>query len=332
MLAGSIAFLVIGFAILIYSGDCLVRGALAAAFKANVSPLLVGILIVGFGTSLPEFLIGIQAALAGTPGLAHGNIIGSNIANIWLVLALPAVIFPISTIAPRMRLTALFMLACSAAWIGITLFFGLNALTGVWFLIVLGAYAIVAWFSNPKDHTEDTPEEKKIMSTPAWRMVFLILIGLVGLPLGSKLLVDAGISLAEEIGASKEIVGLTLLAVGSSLPELAAGIAAAVRKQSDVAMGNILGSNIFNILGVGGMVAFLAPQPSLAEAFTSYSNWAMGLAAILITLVVFLRRRVGWLTGAVFLALYVAYIVGLVQGWTFDSMRDYFVSPTSAAL
>ena len=95
MLAGSIAFLVIGFAILIYSGDCLVRGALAAAFKANVSPLLVGILIVGFGTSLPEFLIGVQAALAGTPGLAHGNIIGSNIANIWLVLALPAVIFPI---------------------------------------------------------------------------------------------------------------------------------------------------------------------------------------------------------------------------------------------
>ncbi len=332
MLAGSIAFLVVGFAILIYSGDCLVRGALAAAFKANVSPLLVGILIVGFGTSLPEFLIGIQAALAGTPGLAHGNIIGSNIANIWLVLALPAVIFPISTIAPRMRLTALFMLLCTAAWIGITLYFGLNALTGVWFLIVLGGYAIVAWFSNPKDHTEDTPEEKQIMATPAWRMVFLILIGLVGLPLGSKLLVDAGISLAEEIGASKEIVGLTLLAIGSSLPELAAGVSAAVRKQSDVAMGNILGSNIFNILGVGGMVAFLAPQPSLADAFTGYSNWAMGLAAVLVTLVVFLHRRVGWLTGAVFLALYATYILGLVQGWTLDSIIGEFVAlPGQAA-
>jgi cation:H+ antiporter len=327
MLAGSIAFLVIGFAILIYSGDCLVRGALAAAFKANVSPLLVGILIVGFGTSLPEFLIGIQAAIAGTPGLAHGNIIGSNIANIWLVLALPAVIFPISTVAPRMRLTAFFMLLCTAAWIGVTLFFGLNALTGVWFLIVLGGYAIVAWFSSPTDRTEDTPEEKKIMATPAWRMVILILIGLVGLPLGSKLLVDAGISLAEETGMSKETVGLTLLAFGASLPELGAGIAAAARKQSDIAMGNILGSNIFNILGVGGMVAFLAPQPTLAEAFTGYSNWAMGLAAILITLVIFLRRRVGWLTGAVFLAFYAAYIVGLVQGWTLDSIIGQFIQP-----
>ena len=120
MLAGSIAFLIIGFAILIYSGDCLVRGALAAAFKTNVSPLMVGILIVGFGTSMPEFLIGVQATLAGKPGLAHGNIIGSNIANIWLVLALPAVIFPIATAAPRMRLTSFFMLLVTAAWIGIT--------------------------------------------------------------------------------------------------------------------------------------------------------------------------------------------------------------------
>jgi cation:H+ antiporter len=324
MLAGSIAFLVIGFLILIYSGDCLVRGALAAAFKTNVSPLLVGILIVGFGTSMPEFLIGIQAALAGTPGLAHGNIIGSNIANIWLVLALPAVIFPIATAAPRMRLTAFFMFVATAAWIAITLLYGLDALVGVGFLITLAVYAMISWFINRKDHSEDTPEEKKIMDTPAWRMVMLILIGLVGLPLGSKLLVDAGIALADETGASKEIVGLTLLAVGSSLPELAAGVAAAVRKQSDVAMGNILGSNIFNILGVGGVVAFLAPQPSLAEAFTGYSNWAMGLAAILITLVVFARRRIGWMTGVVFLALYAAYIVGLVQGWTYDSIRGSF--------
>jgi cation:H+ antiporter len=331
MLAGAIAFVVIGFAILIYSGDSLVRGALAAAYKTNVSPLLVGILIVGFGTSLPELLVGIQATLSGNAGLAHGNIIGSNIANIWLVLALPAVIFPIATIAPRMRLTAIFMLLCTAVWIGVTLLYGLNALMGVWFLVVLGGYAIVAWFANRTDRTEDTPEEKKIMATPSWRMVLLILIGLVGLPLGSKLLVDGGISLAEATGMSQEIVGLTLLAVGTSLPELGAGIAAAVRKQSDVAMGNILGANIFNILGVGGTVALLAPQPSLAQAFTGYSNWAMGLAAILITLVVFLRRRVGWLTGAVFLTLYAVYILGLVQNWQFDFINDYFIVPEAPA-
>jgi cation:H+ antiporter len=319
VLAGSIVFLIIGFAILIYSGDCLVRGALAAAYKANVSPLLVGILIVGFGTSMPEFLIGVQATLAQKPGLAHGNIVGSNIANIWLVLALPAVIFPIATAAPRMRLTATFMLLCTAAWIGLTLVFGLTPLIGAAFLFALVAYAAVSWFINREDHSEDTPEEKAIMDTPSWRMVVLIMIGLVGLPLGSKVLIDGGISLAHETGMREEFLGLTLLAVGTSLPELGAGIAAAVRKQSDVAMGNILGSNIFNILGVGGAVAMLAPYQSVARDFTGYSNWAMGLAAIMITVVVFLHRRVGLVTGLIFLALYAIYVTGLIQRWTFDS-------------
>lgn len=320
MLAGAIAFLVIGFAILIYSGDCLVRGALAAAFKANVSPLLVGILIVGFGTSMPEFLIGVQAMLADKPGLAHGNIIGSNIANVWLVLALPAVIFPIATAAPRMRLTAFFMLLCTAAWVGITTVFGLSPLVGAISLAVLWAYAAISWFINREDHSEDTPEEKAIMYTPAWRMLVLILIGLVGLPLGSKILIDGGISLAKETAISEEIVGLTLLAVGSSLPEIGAGIAAAVRRQSAVAMGNILGSNIFNILGVGGVVALLSPHQALARDFTGYSNWAMGLAAVLVTLVVFLQRKVGWFTAGVFLVFYAVYIAGLVQQWSFDDV------------
>jgi cation:H+ antiporter len=320
MLGGSIVFLVIGFVVLIYAGDCLVRGALAAAYKANVSPLLVGILIVGCGTSLPEFLIGVQATLSGNTGLAHGNIIGSNIANIWLVLALPAVIFPIATVAPRMRLTALFMLICTAVWIGITLVFGLRPEIGIAFVAVLMVYALIAWMINRTDKTEDTPEEKVIMATPGWRMITLILIGLVGLPLGSKLLVDGGISIARDTGISEEVVGLTLLAVGSSLPELGAGVAAAVRKQSDVAMGNILGSNVFNILGVGGVVALLAPHQSLASEFTGFSNWAMGLAAIMITAVVLLRRRVGWVTGLLFLALYAAYIAGLAYQWTFDDV------------
>jgi cation:H+ antiporter len=318
--AGAVAFLVIGFAILIYAGDCLVRGALAAAYKANISPLLVGILIVGFGTSMPEFLIAIQATLAGNTGLAHGNIIGSNIANIWLVLALPAIIFPIATTAPRMRMTASFMLLVTAAWIGLTMVVGLNPAIGIGFLATLLVYAIIAWFINRTDHSEDTPEEKAIMSTPSWRMLTLILIGLVGLPLGAKLLVDGGIALAKETGLRQEFVGLTLLAIGSSLPELGAGIAAAVRKQSDVAMGNILGANIFNILGVGGMVAFLAPEQSLSTEFTGFSNWAMGLAALMITLVVFLHRRVGILTGGIFLALYAAYVLGLVYDWTFDDL------------
>ena len=329
MLAGAIVFLAMGFAVLIYSADCLVRGALAAAYKSNVSPLLVGIVIVGFGTSLPEFFISAQAALNDSAGLAHGNIIGSNIANILLVLAVPALIFPISTDAPRMRATALFMLVCTAGWIGISMYYGLTQIVGIGFIIVLVAYAIIAWSIARKDTTEDTKEELAIMATPAWRMVMLILIGLVGMPLGSRMLVDGGISLGDELGASPTIVGLTILAVGSSLPELGASLAAAVRKQSDVAMGNILGANIFNILGAGGVVAILAPREQLSPEFTAFSHWAMAAAAIFITIVIFLHRRVGVLTALILLAGYAVYLYGLWANWSLEGLGDLIIQPAA---
>ena len=329
MLVGPIVFLVAGFAILIYSADCLVRGALSAAYKANVSPLLVGIVIVGFGTSLPEFLISAQAATTGSAGLAHGNIIGSNIANILLVLALPALIFPITTDAPRMRITAFFMLACTAAWIGVSMYFGLTQIVGIAFIIALVAYAFLAWSLDREDKSEDTKEELKMMSTPMWRMIMLILIGIVGLPLGSRLLVDGGISLGHELGASETIVGLTLLAVGSSIPELGASVAAAVRKQSDVAMGNIIGANIFNILGAGGVVAILAPRNQLSPEFAAFSNWVMLAAAVLLVLVVFLKRRVGVVTALIFLALYGLYLYGLWDNWSFQGLGDLIIVPSA---
>jgi len=329
VLAGAIVVLIAGFAVLFYSADCLVRGALTAAYKANVSPLLVGIVIVGFGTSLPEFLISVQAATSGSAGLAHGNIIGSNISNIFLVLALPALIFPIATDAPRMRITAFFMLVCTAAWIGISLFFGLTQWIGIGFIIALVVYLLLSWNIARTDTTEDTKEELEIMNQSWWRMLMLILIGLVGLPLGSRLLLDGGISLGHELNASETIIGLTVLAFGSSLPELGACIAAAVRRQSDVAMGNVLGSNIFNILGAGGVVAILAPRETLSPEFTAFSNWAMAAAAVLVTLVVFLQRRVGVATGVLFLVLYVLYLAGLYNNWSFQGIGDLIIEPAA---
>ena len=327
MLTGAIVILIAGFAVLIYSADCLVRGALSAAYKANVSPLLVGIVIVGFGTSLPEFIISAQAAANGSAGLAHGNIIGSNIANILLVLALPALIFPIATDAPRMRITAFFMLLCTAAWIGVSMFFGLTELIGIGFIVTLVVYLFISWSVARKDMTEDTKEELEMMRKPMWRMIMLILIGLVGMPLGSRMLLDGGISLGQELHASETIVGLTVLALGSSLPELAACIAAAVRKQSDVAMGNVIGSNIFNILGAGGVVAILAPRGVLSPEFTAFSNWAMAGAAVLVTIVIFLHRRVGIATGLLFIALYVAYLAGLYNNWSFEGIGNLIIEP-----
>jgi cation:H+ antiporter len=200
---------------------------------------------------------------------------------------------------------------------------------GVVFLVVLLVYVLVSWSVARKDTTEDTKEETRIMNTPAWGMIMLILIGLVGLPLGSRLLLDAGISLGEELNASETIIGLTVLAFGSSLPELGACIAAAVRKQSDVAMGNVLGSNIFNILGAGGVVALLEPRTVLSPEFTAFSNWAMAAAAVLAVLVVFSQRRVGILTGFVFLVCYALYLAGLYNNWSLDGVGDLIVAPAA---
>jgi cation:H+ antiporter len=243
------------------------------------------------------------------------------------VLALPAIIFPIRTDAPRMRITAVFMLVVTGLWIGVTLLGLLSLQLGIAMIVALGIYALAAWLISRADTAEDTPEEKKIKHTPFWRMITLTLIGLIGLPLGSRILVDGGITLAHETGMRESIVGLTVLAFGSSLPELGAGIAAAVRKESDVAMGNIIGANIFNILGVGGTVAFLAPGQQVSAEFVDYSNWVMGLAALLITGVVFMQRRVGALTGVIFLLLYAAYLGGLVGNISFESIKDMLIAP-----
>ena len=221
------------------------------------------------------------------------------------------------------------MLCCTAAWIGVTMFFGLTQIVGMIFLVVLAIYAVIAWMIDREDRTEDTKEEIAIMNTPAWRMVMLILIGLIGLPLGARFLVDGGITLGKELNASERIVGLTLLAFGSSLPELGAAIAASLRKQSDVAMGNIIGACIFNILGVGGVVGILGPRAMVSPEFTAFSNWAMALAAILVTLVIFLHRRVGVATGIIFLALYGTYLLGLVNNWSFEGVGDLIIAPAA---
>ncbi len=311
----------VGFVFLLYSGDCIVRGALAAAHKTNIAPILIAIVIVGFGTSVPEFFISIEAAGTGSFGLAHGNIVGSNIANILLVIAAPAIIFPVTTMAPRVVGMTMFMVVATIAWLVITLFWGLNPMIGAGFILALLVGLVFAWSFGHVDKTEDTPQEKHLQAMPFWRMVTLILIGIVGLPLGAHLLIQGGIGVARSTGISEEVLGLTLLAIGTSLPELGAALAAAIRRQSEVAIGNVLGSNIFNIFGVGGAVALFGQQ-SLSAEFHDYSHIAMLGAALAFAFVVLIRRRVGVLTGGVFLVLYGVYILGLVQGWEYSGVRQ----------
>lgn len=325
-LPSAVVLTVIGFVFLLYSGDCIVRGALAAAHKTNIAPILVAIVIVGFGTSIPEFFISIEAASTGSFGLAHGNIVGSNIANILLVIAAPAIIFPVTTMAPRVLGMTMFMYFTTVAWVLVTMFWGLNPTIGAGFLAALLVGLVLALSFGHIDQTEDHFYERQLQSTPLWRMITLILIGIVGLPLGSHLLIEGGIGVAQSTGISEEVLGLTLLAIGTSLPELGAALAASIRRQSEVAIGNILGSNIFNILGAGGAVALFGQQ-SLSAELHDYSHYVLLLSGLAFVFVVLIRRRVGLLTGGLFLGLYALYIVGLVQGWGFPAVREAIQGP-----
>ena len=315
-------WLACGILFLLFAGDTLVRGSVAAAMKAGVSPLIAGIVIVGFGTSLPEMLVSLEAGIAGSPSLAHGNIVGSNIANLLLVLSVPAIIAPISTRSAGLDRSMTATLLATVAWVVITPFLGLNPLIGIISLGLLCLYIAKMVFDNRKEMAsggaisfDEIEEEVGDVHMPVWKMLVFIAIGLIGLFFGAQLTINAGVNIAQQMGVSEAIIGLTLLAVGTSLPEIGAGLAAALRKQGDMALGNVVGSNMFNLLGAGGAVA-LTGQQALSSGFFSYSHPVMVLATLAVAAFVFLRRDIGRIAGIAFLILYLVFILGLADGWS----------------
>ena len=326
-------WLVAGIALLLFAGDALVRGAVASAIRMGVSPLVAGIIIIGFGTSLPEMLVSLEAGVSGAFDLAHGNIVGSNIANLWLVLAVPALVSPVTTGAPGLTRSMFVTVLATVVWILVTRFYGLDPIVGAIFLISLVAYVLFVLLESRKEvaagtgqipDVDELSEEVGDINMPVWKMVLYILIGLVGLALGARITIDAGVNIATDLGVSQSLIGLTLLAVGTSLPEIGAALAAAFRKQGDLALGNVIGSNLFNILGAGGMVAIVGSQ-QLAPGFHTYSHWFLALATALIVLIVLGKRSIGRILGLVFLVLYVLYILGLVAGVDFLTLHHLFI-------
>lgn len=305
-----------GMAIMAFAGDFLVNGAVTIGRKAGLSPLVAGIFIVGFGTSAPEMIVALDAARSNYPSLALGNIVGSNIANVLLVLALPAIISPIKTGGWGQGRAFFAMALVTAAWIIIFATTELTAGLGTLFIMALIGYAIYTFTSArlAANNGVDTGIDDSPPKISPQRAAGYILLGIVGLPVGANLIVDSGVDLANFYGIPEEIIGLTLLAVGTSLPEIAAGIAAAIRAKTDVLVGNVLGSNIFNILGAGGVISFFGPIQGVA-AFGSYDHWVMAAAALLIGIFIFTRANIGRLAGLVMLGIYSLYIYGLVNGW-----------------
>jgi len=317
----TLATLIGGLIVLGISGHFLVDGALSLAKRLGVSGLAAGIFIVGFGTSAPELLVALDAARSGYPDLALGNIVGSNIANIWLVLALPALLLPQMTGGHGQRTALIGMLLVTAAWIALTPFISLTPAIGYGMLAGLAAYAIWTYVNARQGVAAELVDSETLtQKSPKtiWTSIIFVLVGIAGLPLGAHLMVEGGVSLAEAYNVPDEYIGLTLLAVGTSLPELGAGIAAALRKKPGVFVGNVIGSNIFNILGAGGIISIFGKGPiSVTGSFTQYDHWAMAAAALTAAAFILTRARIGRLAALLMLAIYAVYITGLVNGWSF---------------
>lgn len=303
----------LGLVILLLAGDALVKGAVNLALRVGIPAMIVSLTIVAFGTSAPELLISINAALDNAPGIALGNVVGSNTANVLLVLGIPALITVMHTSHFSSHKSYLVM-------IGGTLLFIALAFRGVfdWIsgLILLAALALVlcdnmrdAWrHKRAGDLEEDLEEPEGADPDMAWWKILLFLaLGLVGLPLGADLLVDSATEIAQMFGVPDTVIGLTLVALGTSLPELATTVMAAIRKQADVAIGNVIGSNMFNLLAIIGVASLIAPM-EVDPAFLRLDLWVMLAASLLLIPFVFMGRDMGKVTGAVLSALYVGYI------------------------
>ncbi|MDV6328128.1 calcium/sodium antiporter [Idiomarina sp. Sol25] len=305
--------LLLGVVLLTFGGEALIRGSLAAAKRFGISPLLSGLVIVGFGTSSPELVVSIDAAMTGQPDIAIGNVVGSNIGNILLILGVCAVIMPMAVQPLALRRDAVTVVGASVLFLVLVGGSALGRTDAFVLLIALVAYLIWAYrterlHAGPSAdmHKAEAEELTAVPKTSLW-IVMAVMIGLVFLIGGSRVMLSGAIGLAESFGVSEAVIGLTLVAVGTSLPELAVSVVAALRRHADVAVGNILGSNIFNLLGILGISALLQPLP-VPERILQFDQWMMLGTALVLLLFLYTGRRLSRIEGGVLLAGYVAYV------------------------
>lgn len=317
MFFGEILFVILGLIVLLVAGDLLVRGAVGLAAALRIPALLVSLTVVAFGTSAPELVVTVQAVLSGNDGIAIGNIIGSNIANILLVLGLPALIYPITTHVQGLRRHAVIMLIATALFAGAAYYQGsIDTQIGSGLFAGIILFITYMWIRASRgkvtDPVLDEVEEYQVASGLSLKTMAFVAAGLIGLPVGAQLLVTNGASLASHLGVREEVIGLTIIAFGTSLPELATVIAAALHRKSEVAIGGVVGSNIFNILAVGG-AAGLAGTAYFDPQSLRYDIPIMIVAAIILAAFVLTRRNITRLSGLLMILAYIAFLAGLAK-------------------
>jgi len=298
-------YLIAGLLGLFFGGEALVRGSVGIARRMAIPPLLIGLTVVGFGTSTPELLVSVDAAWRGVPDIALGNIVGSNIANILLIIGLSALVWPIRVTGATLRRDTAVMMAAALALLPLFALGQMGRLSGL--VLVAGLVGYLVWAYRQPGEAE--PEDADLPA-PASTLVSALWVigGLVLLMAGARFLVDGAVSIARGYGISEAFIGLTIVAVGTSLPELATSLIAALRRQSEIAIGNIVGSNIFNVLGILGVTALITPIP-VAARFLTFDLPVMIGASLVLTALLLTRPVIGRGFGVAMLAGYAAYVV-----------------------
>ncbi len=311
---------VAGLVILVLAGEATVRGAVGLARLLGVSPAMIGLTVVAFGTSAPELVVSLQASIGGAPDIAVGNVVGSNIANILLILGAGALIAPLICDPGMVRRDGMAMivallLLCSLGLSGVIV-----AWQGVLMVLVLIGYVVGSYILDRRNgtavadlHAREAEETTGVPRKPALVLLY-VAIGLAGLVIGAHLLVEGAVGVARAAGVSESVIGLSLVAVGTSLPELAATMAAAWRRHTDVAIANVLGSNLFNVLLILGAASMVAPLP-IAPDIVRVDLWVMLGSGIVLIPIMITGRHISRLEGVVLLLLYAAYIGSMVLGY-----------------
>ncbi|SNS02430.1 cation:H+ antiporter [Belliella buryatensis] len=299
-------FLILGLIILLLGGKFLVDGASAIAVKLGLSAGLIGLTVVAFGTSAPELLVSVNAALKGTSDIAIGNVVGSNIANITLVLGISAILYPIVLHLSVIKLDYFFALTSSILFYLIALNQEISRLEGVILTVLLIAVNLYIYKKLKGTNTINSFEETTIAGNSI-KAISLILIGILGLYFGSDLFVDSAVEISRLFGVSERVIGITVIAIGTSLPELTTSIIAAINKKTDIAIGNILGSNIMNVLGIIGITAIVQPIPVSELFLKSDFLWMIGLTLLLFPILK-TKLNISRIEGGILLFAYLVYI------------------------
>jgi cation:H+ antiporter len=326
-----------GFVLLLFGAEFLVRGAVSLARKLNVTPMIIGMTIVAYGTTAPELVVSLQAAVEGAPGISVGNVVGSNICNILLILGVSSVIFPIVVKPKALYRDAAMMMGSALLFTALALSGTIERWQGALMVLILVVFSLYAFSTerrqglanDPGDMPEELTAEFDDAPQATWLAILSVVGGILAVVTGAKLLVAAAVVTAQHLGVSEAVIGLTIVAVGTSLPELATAVVAAYKRHSDVAVGNILGAGMYNLLAIMGLVGAVSPIP-VPQQILAFDIWLMLAVTTVLLFFLLVRSGLSRMVGGIFVCGFIAYTAAQYYG--IDRMvAGTTVNPATAA-